>query len=180
MKKYFTILVGILLLTLMVGGVAGVEATNVAYKDITNPETSKTTTVYLTLTQSYVVHIPESVTLNDQDVVTGYSLSVSDLIIPSSKKLAVDVSSTNSWKVVLKDNPEVQDHREIAYDMDYAGYLSGTCDSNSGTNPIRVLEARMNTVNTPVALTFDLIGDIHHMGNYEDTLTFTVSLPSLS
>ena len=170
MKKLLMVLLGIALVISMAGVVSAIDMT---YDATSNPNPTGTTTVKLYLNQEYTITIPEDISLDYGSPVTD-SLSISNLVMPSKKVLVISATSANGWKVKLLESSTTH---TITYDMDVtrADHAAVKCDS-SKTGAIEIYRAYMNQINAPATLTFTLTGDVEEMGNYEDTITFSVSV----
>lgn len=125
----------------------------------TNNKTGSTEITY-TVSDSYVVTIPDSMTVG-----TNASVSVSNVTIAKGYDLAVSVSSNqynNGWK--LKNNDDA---------IGYSLKINNEAVANNGT----VLTAESG-VSTSITLVTALAGNKSpkYSGSYTDTLTFSVAV----
>lgn len=172
MKKLLMALLGIALVISM-AGVA--SAGNIVYDSTSNGPFTGTTEVSLSLSQSYTVTIPESISLVYGQKTTDV-LSISNLVIPAKKVLVTTVSSFNGWKVVPENPSPTVDGITYKMEVSREGHAVVQCVPSKGTSPIDIYRAYMDTTNADATLTFELTGDVVELGNYEDTLTFTVNV----
>lgn len=149
----------LLSLTLIIAIVITMSVTAFASEIKENSATnSGSTNITYTVDNSYIVTIPDSMTIG-----TEATVSVSDVILADGYNLKVSVSSTqynDGWK--LKNND------------DYIGYtlkIDGTDVDNNGN----VLTARSGETPEKKLVTV-LTGTAKYSGRYTDTLTFTVGL----
>ena len=170
MKKLLMALLGIALVISMAGVVS---AGDMIYDATSNPNPTDTTTVKLYLSQEYTITIPDEISL-DYGVSVTNSLSVSNLVMPANKVLIISAESENDWSVKSLESGSTA---TLTYDMDVTrtSHNPVKCDS-SKSGAIDIYRAYMDQTNDPATLTFTLTGDVVEMGNYEDTITFSVSV----
>ena len=117
-----------------------------------------TTEVTHTVSDSYIVTIPDSMTVG-----TDATVSVSDVTLAEGYSLAVSVSSTqydNGWKLKNGD--------------DTLGYTLKIDNEDVANNGI-VLTAESGGTGTKTLVTA-LDGTAKYSGTYKDTLTFSVNV----
>ena len=148
MKKLLSLaLVLVMVLTMSVTAFAQEITGNSGSTDITH-----------TVSDSYIVTIPDSMTIG-----TDANVSVSDVTLAKDYKLAVSVSSAqynDGWK--LKNGDDT---------IGYTLKIDNTDVANNGT----VLTAKSGETATKTLKT-ELSGTAKYSGTYKDTLTFNVSV----
>ena len=123
-----------------------------------NERKTGTTEVTHTVSDSYIVTIPDSMTIG-----TDANVSVKDVVLASDQELTVSVSSTQyngGWK--LKNGDDT---------IGYTLKIDNTDVANNGT----VLTVKSDETATKTLKT-ELSGTAKYSGNYTDTLTFTVAV----
>lgn len=152
MKKILSFaLVLVMVLTMSVTAFA-------ADNTLDNERKTGTTEVTHTVSDSYIVTIPDSMTVG-----TDATVSASDVTLAKGYNLAVSVSSAqydNGWK--LKNNGEA------------LGYTLKIGDKDVANNGI-ILTAESGGTETKTLVTA-LDGTAKYSGSYTDTLTFSVTL----
>ena len=184
MKKVLTLLLGVAMILSFAGACAGATVSGTD-GDLANGKDSDVKVTY-TQTGSYEVSLPESIALS-KDAVTSTDVEVTKLEIASDKYLRVSVSSANGWKVVDSTSSS-----EITYMMGYHSgyatsgkYFTGTSEGKSADDKIPFICVEMDYfpednggmyfTKSTSNLYFKMTGNADY-GNYEDTLTFTISL----
>lgn len=204
MKKVLMVLLSVALVFSLVG--VGAAAQQIVPNPATpaNPAEGEVT-VTLTVSESYVVNIPDTVTLNRGNDVTDYvGLDMSkDHLFAANQHLNIYVASQNSWNVTyVQQVGESESVNPISYQVTVsaAGFdelvnhlaaeninvadLTGRFSSptkyvlhqNVGTNQVLVYSALVGNIRNPSPFIFKVTGDVSHSGTYQDTLTFTVML----
>lgn len=151
MKKLFTILLAVMMM-------ATVSTTAFA-EEIKLDTENKTgdVTIEYTQSESYVVIIPDSMTVG-----TDKTVEADNIVIGYGKQLTVSVSSKNNW--TLKNND------------DSLKYTLKIGDTAASTNNTVLTAVSGDTVSKTLSATLDDDQSAKYAGNYTDTLTFTVSV----
>ncbi|MBQ3570311.1 MAG: hypothetical protein IJA20_06530 [Methanocorpusculum sp.] len=177
MKKLLMALLGIALVISM-AGVASAADVEIKY-DSTKPNVAPTgkMDVKLNLVQTYTVTIPNTVNLVfGEQVVIDDGLKVTDMVIPSTHELFITATSANKWFVVDSSN------NKISYSMKVTKGLETpvTCRPNAqdtNKDTYEIYTAHMRQVDPdPATLTFELLSTDVVMGEYSDSVTFTVDV----
>lgn len=152
MKKIISLALAVLIIAAM-----SVTAFAAEIKQDTENKTGSTDITY-TATESYVVIIPESMTVG-----TTATVEADNILIGYNKQLTVSVSSQNEWK--LKNNDD---------GLGYTLHIGET--GVTSTNNTVLTAASGDTVSKTLSVTIDPNQSPKYAGNYTDTLTFTVSV----
>lgn len=204
MKKVLMVLLSVALVFSLVGVGAAAQQIVPNPADTDNP-VSKSVTVTLEVSESYVVNIPESVTLIRGSDITDYvGLDLTkDHLFAANQHLNIYVASANSWNVTyVQEEGESESVNPISYQVtvsaagfdeltthlaaegkdvdDLIGKFSSptryVLNQDVDTNEVLVYSALVGNTRNPSPLIFKVTGDVSHSGTYEDRLTFTVKL----
>lgn len=152
MKKIISLALAVLMIAAM-----SVTAFAADIKQDTANKTGDVTIEY-TQSESYVVIIPDSMTVG-----TDATVEVNDIVIGYNKQLTVSVSSQNEWK--LKNNDD---------GLGYTLHIGET--GVTSTNNTVLTAASGDTASKTLSVTIDPNQSPKYAGNYTDTLTFNVSV----
>lgn len=151
MKKIISLALAVMMIATM--SVTAFAADNT----LDNENKTGDVTIEYTQSESYVVIIPDSMTVG-----TDKTVEADNIVIGYGKQLTVSVSSQNSWKLINNDDS-----------LDYTLKIGDTAASANST----VLTAKSGeTVSKTLSATLDDDQSAKYAGNYTDTLTFTVSV----
>ena len=185
MKKVLLILLGVALILSMAGVVgAGTLIPNPVDHDA--DVSSSLIVVTYSVSESYVVNIPDSITVG-----TKYNVNLEGpAIITSDKFLNVYINSTNNWRLIEDVGGNPVTPASIPYSLSAKVLIYSDLDEGTGSTQNILIQSdagepyKQTLIFTakagrdPVAsdLTFNLIGTAAHAGTYKDTVTFTVKI----
>lgn len=187
MKKVLLNLLGVALI-LSMAGVVGAGTLIPNPLDYDADVSSSLIVVTYSVSESYVVNIPDSITVG-----TKYNVYLEGpAIINSDKFLNVYINSTNNWKLIedLSGNDNPGTPASIPYSLSakvliYSDLVQGygstqniLIQSDADEPYKQTLIFTSKAGRDPVAsdLTFNLLGTAAHAGTYKDTVTFTVKI----
>lgn len=177
MKKLLMALLGIALVISM-AGVASAADVNIKY-DPNNPNVIPTgqMNVKLNLVQTYTVTIPDTVSLVfGEQVVKDEGLKVTDMVIPSTHELFITAKSDNKWFVVDSSSNKISYSMKVTKGLENPVICRPNAEDTS-KDTYEIYTAHMRQTDPdPATLTFEILSTNVVMGEYSDSVTFTVDV----